>query len=90
MVGFTESDGYKDVLIKACKGLGLNYDQDLSLICSGGVIPNSPIGDSPWTIGEFIKLNGGTQNRSKKIFGVYVPIGYGEGEASTSDSVIKF
>lgn len=88
IIGFTESDSYQNVLTKASKGLGLHCKLSLlQLMCSGGMIPESPIEDRPWTLGRFIKHNGGVQNRSKKVWGVNVPIGVGEAGPSTSDSV---
>ena len=92
VIGFTDNDTYKEVLSKACEGLGLKYDSNLlAMICSGGMITNSLIGGNPWTLGEFIKHNGGYQNRAKKVFEILIPVGYGEGEEemSTSDSVSR-
>ena len=64
MVGFTDQDSHSDVLKKGTEGLGLRCNCDfLSLICSGGVVPDSPINGDPWTLGEYIKLHGGNQNR---------------------------
>ena len=46
---------------------------DLAIICSSGLVPNLPIDNQLWTLGEYIKLNGGSLNRSKKLWGIYVP-----------------
>lgn len=87
-MGFTDSDTYKDVLAKAASGLGLKCEHhDLQLLCSGGIVPDRPIGDESWSLGEYIEQNGGTQNRSKKVWGVAIPIGLEEAVPSTSDSV---
>ena len=70
VVGFSDIDTYDEVLEKGAKGLGVKCDKSLlALICSNGSIPNAPIDDLPWTLGEYIKYNGGTQNRSKKSVG---------------------
>lgn len=47
----------------------------LQLLCSGGIVPNSPIGNKPWSLGEFVRNNGGIANRGKKVWGIDVPIG---------------
>lgn len=59
-------------------------------MCSGGIVPDSPIGGNKWTLGEFIRRNGGSKNRSKKVWGVYVPVGFDEAEMTTSDSVSNY
>ena len=83
MIGLTDSDTYEVVLSKACKALGLTCDiSSLQLICSGGVVPNSPIGTKEWTLGEFVKNNGGSQNRGKKVWGIAIPSGYDESNTS--------
>ena len=88
IVGFSNDNSYQDVLSRAANGLGLKYDPTLlRLLCSGGVIPDAPIGINPWSLGEFIKQNGGNQNRSKKSWEVEVPFGHEEMKTSTSDSV---
>ena len=50
----------------------------LQLICSGGKVVDCPLNDKPWSLGEYIKQHGGTQNRSKKIWGVHIPDGIEE------------
>ena len=88
MVGFTEKDSHNDVILKASGGLGLNCDiSELRLICSGGMVPDAPINNKPWTLGDYIQQNGGNQNRSKKVWGVCIPIGLEEAGPSTHDSV---
>lgn len=88
VVGFTNDNTYQDILSRAASGLGLKCDLSLlRLLCSGGVIPDVPIGGKPWTLGEFIRQNGGSQNRGKKSWGVDVPIGHEDAGMSTSDSV---
>ena len=73
-IGFTDADSHHDVLIKGARGLGINCSvNELSILCSGGLVPDIPINNEPWTLGEYIKLNGGSVNRSKK-WGIYVPI----------------
>lgn len=68
-------DSYHDVLVKAARGLQIECDlDDISLICSGGLVANQCIDDNIWTLGEFVKLNGGVTTRSKKTWGIYIPI----------------
>ena len=67
VVGFTDADTYDEVLDKGAKGLGVKCERSLlSLICSNGIIPNAPIHDLPWSLGEYVKYNGGTQIEAKK------------------------
>lgn len=88
MVGFTDEDNHQDVLHKAAMGLGLKCQlHELQLLCSGGIIPDNLILGEAWTLGGYIAQNGGTKNRSKKIWGVGIPIGLEEAGPSTSDSV---
>lgn len=89
VVGFKECDTHGDVLRKGAKGLGLTCDSNLLLlICSGGMVPDSPIGDEPWKLGEYIRQHGGNQNRSKKVWGICIPVGIEDGTSmNTSDSV---
>ena len=72
VVGFCDSDTYQDVLEKAAKGLGIDSYCKLSLVCSGGVVPETDICGNNWSLGEYIRYNGGTSNRSKKVWGVLV------------------
>ena len=73
-MGFTDGDTHRDVVVKGARGMGIKCRvDDLAIICSGGLVPNLPMGDQPWTLGEYIKLNGGSLNRSKKLWGIYVP-----------------
>ena len=94
VIGFTDTDTHHDVLIKGARGLGIKFNcsvNELSILCSGGLVPDIPINNEPWTLGEYIKLNGGSVNRSKKCWGIYVPIGVEENlkvvDSSTLDSV---
>ena len=91
VVGFKESDAHADVLEKGAKGLGLTCGCDLLLlICSGGMVPDSLIEEKPWTLGEYIRQHGGNSNRSKKVWGICVPVGIEEEEGvstSTDDPV---
>ena len=43
VVGFANTDTYPDVLEKAAKGLGITSWDMLSLVCSGGVVPETEI-----------------------------------------------
>ena len=75
VIGFTDADSHHDVLVKGARGLGINCSvNELSILCSGGLVPDIPINNEPWSLGEYIKLNGGSVNRSKKCWGIYVPI----------------
>ena len=89
VVGFTDADTYQEVLDKGAKGLGIKCEKSLlALVCSNGIVPNAPIHDMPWTLGEYVKYNGGTQNRSKKVWGLLVPDDDDENNPpSTYDSV---
>lgn len=79
-----DDDTHESVIQKAAKGLGLQCDVELlQLACSNGLVPNSPIGDKPWSLGEYISNNGGKQSRGKKVWGIVIPIG----ENATDDSV---
>ncbi len=51
-------------------------------------MPDSIINGVPWTLGEYIKLHGGNQNRSKKVWGINIPIDVEEDGMKTHDSVI--
>lgn len=91
VIGFTDADSH-DVLIKGARGLGINCSvNELLILCSGGLVPDIPINNEPWTLGEYIKLKGGSVNRSKKCWGIYVPIDAEEKStvvgSSTLDSV---
>ena len=65
VVGFSDTDSYQDVLEKAAKGLGINSWCRLSL-------PETEICGKKWSLGEYIRYNGGTVNCSKKVWGVLV------------------
>jgi hypothetical protein len=87
VVGFTIKDLHNDVLLKASSGLDLKCDiSELRLICSGGMVPDSPINGKPWNLGDYIDQNGGNQNRSKKVWGVCIPIGLEEAGAEAGPS----
>ncbi len=51
-------------------------------------MPDSLINGNPWTLGEYIKLHGGNQNRSKKVWGINIPIDVEDDEMKSHDSVI--
>lgn len=89
VVGFTDKDSHYDVILKASKGLGLKCDtSELRLICSGGMVLDSPINGKPWNLGDYIQQNGGNQGRSKKVWGICIPVGLEEEAGpSTRDSV---
>ena len=53
-------------------------------------MPDSLIEEKPWTLGEYIRQHGGNQNRSKKVWGICIPVGIEEEEGvstSTDDPV---
>lgn len=88
VVGFTANDSHNDVLLRASRGLDLKCDIcELQLICSGGMVPDSPINDKAWNLGDYIQQNGGNKSRSKKVWGVCIPIGLEEAGPSTCNSV---
>lgn len=89
VVGFTNDDCHFDVLRKGARGLGLKCDLDeLQLLCSGGIVVSAPIGEKPWSLGEYVRQHGGTQNRNKKVWGICIPVGLEEeGHSLTLDSV---
>ena len=90
VVGFTDGDTHRDVLTKGANGLGVKCDINLlSLVCSSGIVPDTKICDHPWTLGEYIHLNGGVQNRSKKTWGILIPVDDEDTTkcSSTADSV---
>ena len=75
VVGFTDNDTYEEVLYKGATGLDIKCDiANLSLVCSNGIVHNTLILEKTWTLGEFIHQNGGTVNRSKKVWGVLCPV----------------
>lgn len=83
VVGFTEADTLEEVLAKGAKGLDIKCDiSKLLLVCSNGIVPDMPIFGKQWTLGDFTEQNGGTSNRSKKVWGVLCPI-----DDETEDSV---
>lgn len=56
VVGFRDSDTHLDVLTKGAKGLGVKCKPSLlSLVCSGGIVPDMPICGKSWTPGEFVR-----------------------------------
>ena len=96
MIGFCDSDKYTEVVTKAAKGLEVKCSiDDLFIICSGGRVPDLPISEKPWTLGSYIEHNGGTSNRSRRLWGLYVPSDLESDVESTSmpictrDSVSK-
>lgn len=86
VVGFTDADAHKDVLAKGAKGLGIECGTEILLVCSNGIVLDMPILGKQWTLGEFIQQNGGTANRSKKVWGVLCPYDE-EGTSGTSNTV---
>ena len=89
VIGFSEDDSHLEVMTKAAKGLGISCDISLlSLICSNGLVPDSQIDDSPWTLGKYVQHHGGNRNRGKKVWGLYIPFDADEDEfeSSTGDS----
>ena len=72
VVGFCETDSYHSVVSKAAQRLGIADFESSQLVCSGGVVPNVDICGEEWTLGDYIRLNGGTSNRSKKVWGLLV------------------
>ena len=87
VVGFANTDTYQEVIKKAAKGLGIMSWRMLSLVCSGGVVPETEIGGQTWSLGEYIHYNGGTSNCSKKVWGVLVEEVEDEDPFSTFESV---
>ena len=78
-----------DVLTKGAQGLGIKCDTSvLALVYSNGAVPNMPICDKQWNWGDYIRYNGATQNRSKKVWGVLIPFEYGE--SLTNQSLMTF
>ena len=44
---------------KGARGLGIKYDfKQLALLCFVGLVPETINEDMPWTLGEYIRLNG--------------------------------
>lgn len=75
VAGFTDDDTYNDVIVKAARSLGIECDMsELSLICSSGLVPDLPLCGQPWKLGEYVMHVGGSANRSKKLWGIFVPI----------------
>ena len=72
VVEFSDTDTYQEVVKKAAKGLGIMSWKAQPLICSGGVVPETEICGQKWSLGEYIRYNGGTSNRSKKVWGILV------------------
>ena len=48
VVGFANTDTYQEVIKKAAKGLGIMSWRMLSLVCSGGVVPETEICGQTW------------------------------------------
>ena len=61
----------------------------LALVCCNGMVPNIPICGKQWNLVDCVHYNGGTQNRSKKVWGVLIPFDDDESNQSlvTFDSV---
>ena len=89
MVGFEEKDTHENVILKAAKGLGLKCDtKSLKLLCSNGLVLGTSIEDKPWTLGGYIEINGGKQSRSKKTWGLVIPVDEEENSSTEAkDSV---
>lgn len=69
------------------RGLRIKCDLDeLQLLCSGGMVVDTPL-DKPWSLDEYINQHGGTQNRSKNVWGICIPVGTKEDGLGTHDSV---
>ena len=50
---------------------------------------SAPLGNKPWSLGEYIRQHGGTQNRSKKVWGICIPFDVMEDNfMSTHDSLV--
>ena len=59
--------------MKAAMALGIKCaTDDLTVICSGGRVPDLPICGKPWTLGTYIQHNGGTSNRSRRLWGLHI------------------
>ena len=90
VIGFTESDSHHEVIKKAAKGLDINCDLNLlELICSNGLVPDTLINDESWTLGEYIKHHGGSQNRGKKVWGIHIPFDVDDEHLTSEDSVSR-
>lgn len=86
VVGFTEDDTHEEVVSKGARGLDINCDiSELLLVCSNGIVRDVPIFDKQWTLGAFTEQNGGSSNRSKKVWGLLCPVE--DENLHTSDSV---
>ena len=73
VTGFKDSDTYLATITKGAKGLGISANPTkLYLIISNGLVMDVPLQNGqPWWLGGYI---GGASARSKKVFGIYVPI----------------
>lgn len=86
VTGFSDSDTHQEVVSKGGNGLDIKCDvSELLLVCSSGIVRDVPIFGKQWTLGGFTAQNGGTANRSKKVWGVLCPIE--DDLLQTSDSV---
>ena len=75
VVGFKDQDSHRDVLRKGAEGPGLKCNLDfLSLMCSGGEVPDSPINGIPWTLGEYINYMEGTKIGVRRFGGSTYPL----------------
>jgi len=74
--GFTDDDTYSDVIAKGAKGLNITAPlHSLKLLLSGGLVSKSLFqDDKEWSLGQFTVEIGGVQIRSKKVFGLYIPM----------------
>ena len=87
VVGFANTDTYQEVIKKTAKGLGIMSWRMFSLVCSGGVVPDTEICGQKSSLGEYINYNGRTSNGSKKVRGVLVVEVVDEDSFSTFERV---
>ena len=91
VVGFCDQDGHSEVLRKGARGLGLTCSlSNLQLLCSNGIVLDSPLGEKSWMLGEYIRQNGGTQNRSKRVWGICIPVDEYENSSEDLVSIARY
>ena len=89
--GFTNDNTYQQVVAQGARGMTINADPaDLHLVVSGGLVMDATLQDGrPWTLGGYVQEIGGVSARSKKTFGIYIPLDVEEEETLVSSEMHK-
>ena len=91
VLGFSNADTYKEVIIKGVNGLGMEVSPErLSLIISNRLVLDSLLPSGlAWNLGNYTNMFGGVQARGKRTFGIFMPYDVTDEEAVGSFSNSK-